>query len=90
MTYVSQSSITENKLGAAPASSRKAGGLLLASRITSMVKWISDYADAIADHHAAWTMYEQLSRLSDAELRHRGLSRENLARDVLSTQCREW
>jgi hypothetical protein len=27
-------------------------------------------------------MYEQLSRLSDAELKRRGLSRDTLARDV--------
>lgn len=32
----------------------------------------------------AATAYEQLSRLSDAELQRRGRSGENLARDVLA------
>jgi hypothetical protein len=36
----------------------------------------------MADHYAAAAMYEQLSRLSDAELQRRGLSRSTLARDV--------
>jgi hypothetical protein len=53
-----------------------------------MVKGIAGYIGAIADHYAAWAAYEQLSRLSDAELRRRGLSREQLTRDVLLAQCR--
>ncbi len=40
------------------------------------------WAEACADSYAASAAYENLSRLSDAELRRRGLSRENLARDV--------
>ena len=35
-----------------------------------------------ADYHKAAAMYEQLSKLGDAELRRRGLSRATLARDV--------
>jgi hypothetical protein len=53
-----------------------------------MIKRIAVYIDAIADHYAAWAAYEQLSRLSEAELRRRGLSREMLARDALLTRCR--
>ena len=40
--------------------------------------WIA----AAADYYAAATVYEQLSRLSDAELRKRGLSRAELAHHV--------
>jgi hypothetical protein len=35
-----------------------------------------------ADHYASATAYEELSRLSDAELKHRGLTRDILARDL--------
>jgi hypothetical protein len=35
-----------------------------------------------ADYHAAAARYEELSRLSDAELERRGLSRDRLARDL--------
>jgi hypothetical protein len=35
-----------------------------------------------ADYWAAAAAYEKLSRLSDAELRHRNLSRDTLARDL--------
>jgi hypothetical protein len=35
-----------------------------------------------ADHYAAATVYAELSKLSDAELARRGLSRDVLARDL--------
>jgi hypothetical protein len=35
-----------------------------------------------ADYHKAAAMYEQLSKLAEAELRRRGLSHATLARDV--------
>ena len=38
------------------------------------------------DYYEAAAMYEELSRLSDAELARRGLNRPSLARDVL-TAC---
>jgi hypothetical protein len=38
----------------------------------------------MADYYAAATMYEELYRLSDAELHRRGLSRIDLARDILA------
>jgi len=48
-------------------------GLLL--RVTAWVK-------SCADYYAAATAYERLSRLSDAELKRLGLSRDILARDL--------
>ena len=48
-------------------------GLLL--RVTAWVK-------SCADYYAAATAYEKLSRLSDAELKRLGLSRDILARDL--------
>jgi hypothetical protein len=38
-----------------------------------------------ADYWAAAATYEQLSRLSDAGLNRRGLSRMNLARDICTS-----
>ena len=38
--------------------------------------------DSCANYYAAAAIYEQLSRLSNAELHKRGLSRDTLARDV--------
>ena len=43
-----------------------------------LVAWVK----TCADHYAAATAYEGLSRLSDAQLHHRGLSRDILARDL--------
>ena len=44
--------------------------------------WLSEWFDSCANHYAAAGMYERLSRLSDAELGHRGLSRATLAQDL--------
>lgn len=41
-----------------------------------------------ADHYAAAAAYDDLSRLSDAELKHRGLSRDILARDLTASRER--
>lgn len=60
------------------ASTGATGQLSLASlwsRIAVWVRTCTDYYDAAA-------AYEQLSRLSNAELQRRGLSRETLAREV--------
>ena len=43
-----------------------------------LVAWVK----TCADHYAAAATYEGLSRLSDAQLHHRGLSRDILARDL--------
>jgi hypothetical protein len=61
---------------------RKASGLPPSRAIASLAKRIADWITTAADYYAASAMYEQLSRLSDAELERRGLSRANLGRDV--------
>jgi len=47
----------------------------------SLARWLK----TCADHYAAAAAYDDLSRLSDVELGHRGLSRDVLARDL-----RDW
>jgi hypothetical protein len=47
---------------------------------TAVVGWIG----TAANYYAAAALYEQLSGLSDSELKRRGLSRANLAHDVLA------
>jgi hypothetical protein len=56
----------------------------LRERISSMVGRIVSAIDCAAEYYALATAYEQLSRLSDAELRRRGLSRATLAHDISS------
>jgi hypothetical protein len=50
--------------------------------IKSLARFLITWVNACADYYAAASMYEQLSKLSNAELRRRGLSRDTLARDV--------
>jgi hypothetical protein len=50
--------------------------------IRSLGQRITTWVDTCADYYAAAAMYEELSKLSDAELMRRGLSRAALARDV--------
>jgi hypothetical protein len=59
------------------------GGHQLAKSVSSIGRWIADRIEVMADYYAAAAMYEQLSRLSDAELQRRALSRAGLARSVL-------
>lgn len=54
----------------------------LAGRLSQLARRIAEAIDALADSYAAAALYEQLSRLSDAELGRRGLARDTLARDV--------
>jgi hypothetical protein len=86
MAYLSQFPNADSLLEGVPAVSRSAGRLPLAARISSMAKWIGDYVERAARYYAAAAIYEQLSRLSDAELRRRGLSRHTLARDVVAAR----
>ena len=58
-----------------PSASAKPLSPRLLARATAWVK-------SCADHYAAAAAYEELSRLSDAELKRRGLSRDILARDL--------
>jgi hypothetical protein len=59
-------------------------GSLLAQRLSAIAMWAGACIEVLAAYYAATLMYEQLSRLSDTELARRGLSRGNLARDVLA------
>lgn len=52
-----------------------------ASGWSALAAWIR----ACGDAYVASAIYEDLSRLSDAELQRRGLSRENLAREVFKS-----
>jgi hypothetical protein len=85
MAYLSQFPSAESILDANPVVPRSAGRLPLPARISSIAKWIGDYVEAAAAYYAAAAIYEQLSRLSDAELHRRGLSRAGLAREVSAT-----
>ena len=49
---------------------------------------VAEWIERAADYWAAAALYEHLSRLSDAELHRRGLSRTKLARDVIITRRR--
>jgi hypothetical protein len=51
------------------------------SRAGFFIAWLN----ACADYYAAAAIYEQLSKLSDAELRRRGLSRDTLVRDAFQS-----
>jgi hypothetical protein len=53
--------------------------------ITRLWARAADWIETAADYYAAAAMYEQLSKLSDAELQRRGLSRATLASDVCDT-----
>jgi hypothetical protein len=53
--------------------------------IKSLARFLKTWAESCADYHAAAAIYEQLSKLSNAELHKRGLSRDTLARDVLQS-----
>lgn len=66
---------TELLLPDARAPSRPSWSRVLRVRLASWVK-------TCTDHYAAAAAYDDLSRLSDTQLEHRGLSRDILARDV--------
>jgi len=86
MAYLSQFPSVVNVLEAVPLASSSTGGWGLKARISSMAKWVGDYIKTMAECYAAATMYEQLSKLSDAELQRRGLSRHTLVRDVVAAR----
>jgi hypothetical protein len=52
------------------------------SRLGSLCAGVATWLKDCADNYAAATIYENLSRLSDTELKHRGLSRDLLSRDL--------
>ena len=54
----------------------------LSSSIKSLAQRVTMWVNTCADYYAAAALYEQLGKLSDAELHRRGLSRDTLARDL--------
>ena len=54
--------------------------------LSRWAKRIAVWIDHCAEAYAQAALYEDLSRLSDAELSRRGLSRDTLARDMTQTQ----
>jgi hypothetical protein len=54
--------------------------------LTFWAKRIAVWVDHCADAYARAALYEDLSRLSDAELSRRSLSRDTLARDLTQIQ----
>jgi len=67
-----------------PAAAGRPAGSPLTKRLSAIAGWARACIEALADYYVAAAMYEQLSRLSDAELARRGLSRANLQRDILA------
>jgi hypothetical protein len=57
----------------------------LRGSLISIAKSIRVWIDARADAWAAATLYDELRRLSDAELRRRGLSRDMVARHAFKS-----
>jgi len=55
---------------------------LFSSSIKSLARFFTMWVNAGTDYYAVAAMYDQLSKLSNAELHRRGLSRDTLARDV--------
>ena len=67
---------------AAQTSLRQAPEAPFANCAASLGSLIGDWLATAADYYTAAAVYEQLSRLSDAELQRRGLSRATLASDI--------
>ena len=55
------------------------------SPLTSLWSGLAAWVRACGNAYVASAIYEDLSRLSDAELERRGLNRENLARDAFKS-----
>ncbi len=51
-----------------------------ASRLTVLARFIGELVAGVREGHAIANRYEELSRLSDAALKARGLVREDVAR----------
>ena len=54
----------------------------LSRSMKSFVQRMKTWMGTCADYYEAASLYDELRRLSDAELRKRGLSRDTVARDV--------
>jgi hypothetical protein len=67
-------------LGVAAGIDGAKGGIGRAAK--SLAAKASAWIDTCADYYAAAAIYEHLSKLSEAELNRRGLSRTTLASDI--------
>jgi len=61
---------------------RSAPEIPFANSVSSLGTRFADWLATAADYYTAAAIYEQLSRLSDAELQRRGFSRTTLASDI--------
>jgi len=88
MTYHArfQSSKSDLESLRSEAVQRNTGPPALLEAMASIGSRIANLINTAADYYAAASIYEQLSRLSDAELNRRGLSRDRLARDVVESR----
>jgi hypothetical protein len=89
MTYHARFQSDKGDLERSEAVPRNAGALPVLNAIASIGRRIANLIDTAADYYAAAGIYEQLSRLSDAELNRRGLSRDTLARDIVQSRWRQ-
>jgi hypothetical protein len=55
-------------------------------RLSALAAYLATWCETCADYYEAATLFEELCRLSNAELQRRGLSRATLAQDVC-TAC---
>lgn len=65
-----------------PALTSRPNPLRVRACIQSVMTWLRTFAAACSDYYRAAAKYEDLSRLSDAELRRRSFSRETLAPEI--------
>jgi hypothetical protein len=61
---------------------RGAAGFSVMESLGALRAHIAAWVETGADYYKAANLYEELSMLSDAELRSRGFSRATLARDL--------
>lgn len=73
----------EQELSRSPATDAD-GHSVIASLRTGIAMWVT----ALGEAYVASAMYQDLSRLSDAELHRRGLNREALVREVFKATSR--
>ena len=66
----------------APAALGRPSGSALASRVSALATRVAGWLATAADYYSAATIYEQLSKLSDAELHRLGFSRVTLGWDI--------
>jgi len=76
----------EQMVACQPAASGLSARIAVAVRHAA--RWMAEWLEACADYWAAAALYDELRRLSDAELRNRGLSRDTLAKHAFKSYDR--